>query len=83
MKIAVSFAVEIELVELFSLLLFHIKLVCSGQHRLSALNVVQLMEEVILLGRLWIAAVVVPGLDVDELHLLHALQVNFQMPCEA
>ena len=28
------------------------------------------MEEVIPLGRLWIAEVVVPGMDVDELHLL-------------
>ncbi|XP_066347040.1 uncharacterized protein [Miscanthus floridulus] len=31
---------------------------------------VTLVEEVILLGRLWIAEVVVPGMDVDELHLL-------------
>ena len=34
------------------------------------MNIVQLVEEVILLGRLWIKALVVPEMDVDELHLL-------------
>jgi len=68
MKI-VSFAVEIKTVELFGLL-FHIKLVCSWQRRLPGLNIVQLVEEVILLGRLWIMALVVLKMDVDERHLL-------------